>query len=385
MEILQKYKHEIILAICIIGFTLAFLKLYAILLPFILGLIFAFASMPLIIRIQRVVKKRALATTLFIFLLTVSLLLAFVFSIQFINRDFQRINQSFSLLASNNQAEIDNTARKVKEYIGGLYDFDQLESTLRNQADSLSQSVNTFDSSQLDTEAIQEAYAKVISVFQNGEDEEKEKDSGFGFLYMLFSSILYFVLILYQFDYFKSIRQKYGSSKMNTTISNIFEDFNQSFIRYFKLRTKIVLLLSTLYFVTFLILDIPGMIMMMGLIIILSYITYLQYLALIPLALSCLVLSIEHDHSFLFYYGIVGGVFILASIIEELVLTPRIMEKNIGMNPVIMVLALSVWSYLLGFVGLLLGIPLTSLLIIYVKRYFIPSYSHLLIEGAQNE
>ena len=124
--------------------------------------------------------------------------------------------------------------------------------------------------------------------------------------------------------------------------------------------------------------DMPGMILITILITLLSYIPYLQYLALIPLALSCLVLSTESSQSFLLYFGIVIGVFILASLLEELVLTPRIMEKNIGMNPVIMIFSLSVWSYIFGLPGLLIGIPMTSLIIIYVKRYFLAAYQNVL-------
>ena len=149
-------------------------------------------------------------------------------------------------------------------------------------------------------------------------------------------------------------------------------------MKYLKLRTKIILLLSLIYITTFIILDMPGMILITILIILLSYIPYLQYLALIPLSISCLVLSVEKDQSFLLFFGIVAGVFILASIIEELILNPRIMEKNIGMNPVIMVLALSIWSYLLGLPGTLIGIPMTSLLIIYFKRFLLKSYQEVL-------
>jgi predicted PurR-regulated permease PerM len=122
----------------------------------------------------------------------------------------------------------------------------------------------------------------------------------------------------------------------------------------------------------------PGMILITLLIVLLSYIPYLQYLALIPLAVGCLVLSVENEQSFLLLFGIVVGVFVSASLIEELVLTPWIMEKNIGMNTVIMVLALSVWGYLLGLPGTLIGIPMTSLLIIYIKRHIIPSYKEVL-------
>jgi predicted PurR-regulated permease PerM len=85
-----------------------------------------------------------------------------------------------------------------------------------------------------------------------------------------------------------------------------------------------------------------------------------------------LALSTESNQPFLFYFGIVAGTFVLASIIEEFVLNPRIMEKNIGINPVIMVLSISVWTYVLGMPGLIIGLPLTSLCIIYLKRYVEP-------------
>jgi len=72
--------------------------------------------------------------------------------------------------------------------------------------------------------------------------------------------------------------------------------------------------------------------------------------------------------------SIIVGVFILGSILEEALLIPRIMERHIGLNPVIMVLGLSFWTYLLGFTGVLIGIPLTSLGLIYLKRFILPHW-----------
>jgi predicted PurR-regulated permease PerM len=233
----------------------------------------------------------------------------------------------------------------------------------------------------LDTESIQEAFEKVTSVFQSEENQgETEKSSGGSILVMIFSTIFYFVLILYQMDYFEGVRKTYFSNRLNSTVSQILDDFDQSFWRYMKLRTRIVLLLAILYLITFMIMDMPGMILITIVIIVLSYIPYLQYLALIPVAIGCLVLSIEYSQSFLLLFGIVVGVFILASILEELLLIPWIMERNIGMNPVIMILAASIGSYLFGMVGALIGVPLASLAIIYVKRYFLPSYQVVLQE-----
>ena len=52
-----------------------------------------------------------------------------------------------------------------------------------------------------------------------------------------------------------------------------------------------------------------------------------------------------------------------------MVLSPKIMGKAMGLNPAILLLSLSVWGALLGFIGLIVALPLTTLLIAYWQRY----------------
>jgi predicted PurR-regulated permease PerM len=52
-----------------------------------------------------------------------------------------------------------------------------------------------------------------------------------------------------------------------------------------------------------------------------------------------------------------------------MVVTPKIMGKAMGLNPAILLLSLSVWGALLGFIGLIVALPLTTLLIAYWQRY----------------
>jgi len=361
-------KHEIILGLFLVGLCVAFYFLYGILISFLLGLLLAFAAKPIIDRIQRKVKSQGLASTLFLLSFAGVIVLFLVFFTQFINRDFKRFDQSFTLLVSNNQDQLDETAQKVKTYMGDFYASKEIDLS----TDSLITELQEVDYSQLNTESITAGYKKLMAAVQSSETEEKSTETRFGVLYILISSVAYFVLILYQLDYFDRLRSHYFSGELKSKLGVIFDDFNQSFVRYLKLRSKIVLWLLLIYITAFIIMDMPGMILITLFIFILSYIPYLQYLALIPLALGCLVLSIENPHSFLFYFGIIAGVFLLASLVEEIVLVPLIMEKHIGMNPVIMVLALAVWGYVLGTPGLLIGVPLTSLFIIYTKRYLLP-------------
>jgi predicted PurR-regulated permease PerM len=45
------------------------------------------------------------------------------------------------------------------------------------------------------------------------------------------------------------------------------------------------------------------------------------------------------------------------------------MKQQMGLKPAIIFLSLAVWSYLLGFIGLIIALPLTTLIISYYKQY----------------
>ena len=58
-------------------------------------------------------------------------------------------------------------------------------------------------------------------------------------------------------------------------------------------------------------------------------------------------------------------------VIGDLILTPRIMGKAMGLNPAIILLSLSIWGSLLGFMGLIIALPLTTLILSYYNLYVI--------------
>ena len=375
---MKNYRNEIIIGVLMIGFSIAFYYLYGILLPFILGMLLAFSAQPIIKRIQKIVKSKGLATSIFLAVNTVLIILFFVFFTNYINRDFKRLNQSFVFLTTKNQENLNQTTQKVKEYINNLYDIDQVEVLLKHKSDSIINKIKNIDYSKLDTESIKTGFEKATAIFQSQKINTEQLKPKFSFLFILCSTVGYFILILYQLDYFTRIRKNYFGGKVKSIFHTIIDDFNQSFVKYLKLKTKIILLLSLIYISTFIILDMPGTILISLLIILLSYISYLQYLALIPLSISCMVLSVENSQSFLFYFSIVIAVFIMASVIEEWLLKPRIMKDNTGINPVIIALALSIWTYLLGMPGGLIAIPMTGLMIIIFKQYFLKPYQEVI-------
>jgi predicted PurR-regulated permease PerM len=57
----------------------------------------------------------------------------------------------------------------------------------------------------------------------------------------------------------------------------------------------------------------------------------------------------------------------LVQLLEAYVLTPKIVGKAVGLNPVVYILALFVGANLLGFIGLLIAIPVTAVLMVLLR------------------
>ena len=87
------------------------------------------------------------------------------------------------------------------------------------------------------------------------------------------------------------------------------------------------------------------------------------------MALLSLLCSAETGENFWILFGLSLLVLGIVQAIQDLYLTPRIMGKAMGLNPAIILLSLSIWGTLLGFIGLIIALPLTTLCLSYYKRF----------------
>lgn len=71
--------------------------------------------------------------------------------------------------------------------------------------------------------------------------------------------------------------------------------------------------------------------------------------------------------------GIVGGIFALGQFIEGNILTPKLVGSSVGLHPVWLLFALSVFGSLFGFVGMLVAVPVAAMLGV-VARFAIAQY-----------
>ena len=364
---MKKYKSHIIFFSLLSIFILVFYYIGETILPFIIGLLLAYALNPFIKKIQKIIPNRNLAVTFFLFVAVVFIMGSIWGFGNHIVNDFKRLNNAFVTFVDDNSEDIDKTSSKIKSYIEKIYPQKELEKQLSIES--------RIDSLNLDSETIKESLSNITSFLGSNEEENEDNNLNYNWFLIIIYSLGYFIYIIYTYNYFENRFEKYFGKKQkkqsNKFLNEMINDFNNTFSTYFRQRSKVVIISSLIFIISFLIIGIPGAIILGIIAGLLCYISHFHYLALIPLLLSCWALSIEQNHSFFLYLALVFAVLIIVSILEELVFFPKIMKDVSSMNPAIMMISLSIWSYVFGTVGLLIALPLTTVLLIYLDRILI--------------
>ncbi|GHG99943.1 AI-2E family transporter [Pseudodonghicola xiamenensis] len=76
--------------------------------------------------------------------------------------------------------------------------------------------------------------------------------------------------------------------------------------------------------------------------------------------------------------GLVAGIFVLGQVAEGNFLTPKLVGGSVGLHPVWLLLALSVFGTLFGFVGMLVAVPVSAALGV-LARFAVQQYRHSLL------
>ena len=149
----------------------------------------------------------------------------------------------------------------------------------------------------------------------------------------------------------------------------IVQDVKTGMNSYFRGQALIALCVGILFSIGFLIIDFPmaiGLGLFIGL---LNLVPYLQTVGFVPTLLLAFIKSQETGQSFWIVTACALAVFAVVQAIQDMILTPRIMGRAMGLKPAVILLSLSVWGSLLGFIGLIIALPLTTLLLSYYRRF----------------
>jgi predicted PurR-regulated permease PerM len=94
------------------------------------------------------------------------------------------------------------------------------------------------------------------------------------------------------------------------------------------------------------------------------FVPYLGFGIGLVLALLAGLLQLEPSQAVL----MVAVVYGLGQLVESFVLTPRLVGERIGLHPLAVILALMAFGQLLGFVGVLIALPASAVLLVALRR-----------------
>lgn len=198
-------------------------------------------------------------------------------------------------------------------------------------------------------------------------------------LTIVFVCLLYIIFLLIDFEKIEKNWKRFIPGKYRESILMLVDDLTANMNAYFRGQALIAAIVGILFAVGFQLISLPLGIVMGIIIGILNLIPYMQTLSIPVCVLLGLLQSYETGRPVWVVMLCIAVVFIVVQTIQDMVLTPKIMGNVTGMGPAWILLALSVWGSLLGVVGMIIALPLTSLLVSYYKRFVLKDEDSLSI------
>lgn len=182
-------------------------------------------------------------------------------------------------------------------------------------------------------------------------------------------TLLYMFFILLDYEYLTENWIRIFPKKHRPFWNDLSQDVSRELNNYVRGQGLVSLIMGIMFCIGFSIIDFPMAIGMGILIGLLNLVPYLHTFALIPCAYLAMLKAASSGQNFWVVMGMVIAIFCIVQLISDMVVTPRIMGKAMGLNPAILLLSLSIWGALLGFIGLIIALPLTTLIMAYWQRY----------------
>ena len=317
--------------------------------PFILACFIAYMLEPLVQLNRRITHEKGRIGAVFLTLLesTAVVILLLVILIPLLFSEFREI---LSLLGRYMSSAADGPLiNAIKDFIADYIDLDYFK--------------NMFTGNEW-WEIVKSFFATTVGVIS----------VGISFIMGIigwFFIMIYLVFIMIDFNRFFGWLRSLVPKKYRGAVMKITSDVRESMNQYFRGQAIVAFIVGILFCIGFWIIGMPMAIALGIFIGFLNLVPYLQLISIIPTLILCVVYSVDTGGSFWIMFGEAMLVYIVIQIIQDFFLVPKIMGKAMGLNPVIILLSLSIWGYLLGFIGLIIALPMTTLLLSYYNKYVV--------------
>lgn len=332
----------------VIGILYLLDHLSGVLLPFFIAWLIAYITYPMVIFYQYKLRMRSRVVSILAVMLTLAAIgtaISLFFIPPMIEECIKMKELSGAYLQNGNEQT--SIPEAINEFIHNNIDAKWLMQTL-------------------DSETIVQAVQKVVPKMWSLVATSYNIIIG---IFAAFIMVLYYFFILLDYEQISGGWVNLIEAKHRRKVVAMLNDVKDSMNHYFRGQSLVAFCVGVLFSIGFLIIDFP-MAVSLGLFIgLLNMVPYLQIIGLIPTVMLALIKAAETGENFWWILGLAMIVFCVVQLIQDTILTPKIMGKITGLNPAIILLSLSIWGSLMGMLGMIIALPLTSLLLSYYQRY----------------
>ena len=336
------------------GLVLLLDYLSDVLLPFVTGLVVAYFLDPVTNRVQHVIKQRVLAALFTLVSITLAVSLVVWFMVPMVGNELAEMGRTVSKMAANTelaQAAKEHLPENVWEEVNEILKRDDVKRYLTSDG------------------AVQMAKDTAKNLLPGAWGVLSGAANVLTFITGILVIMLYVVFLLIDYHNMAARWRDYLPPSIRDDVSGFVEEFIQATNRYFRSQALVACCVAVLFAIGFSIIGLPLAILMGIFIGLLNMVPYLQIVGTIPCLLLAGLKALEQGDNFLGALGLVLLVFGVVQLIQETVLVSRFQGEAMGLSPAIILLSISVWGKLLGFLGLILALPLTCLGLAYYRRY----------------
>ena len=188
-------------------------------------------------------------------------------------------------------------------------------------------------------------------------------------LFGVFVTLLYMFFILLDYERLADEWPLYLPVRWRNLAGKLSKDLTDGMNQYFRGQALVALCVGVLFSIGFVVIDFPIAIGFGIFIGVLNLVPYLQIISLAPMVFLSLLKAANTGDNFWVVFLSALAVLCIVQAVQDLLLVPYIMGRRMNLHPAVILLSLSVWGKLLGILGMIVALPLTTLLLGYLKRY----------------
>jgi len=178
--------------------------------------------------------------------------------------------------------------------------------------------------------------------------------------------LIYVVFLVIEENYFtRKMSAIFKRDEKRQNVAALIDHISSAVNKYFTVKTEMSLLTAVLSYIVMVLLGVDFPVLWAFIIFILNYIPYIGSLIASLLPGLFAIFQFASFWPFIYIFVAVEAVQILVGNYIE----PKVMGKTLNLSPLVVVIALSFWGAIWGILGMILSVPIVSILIIICAQF----------------